>query len=56
MRRSALINVMVKAADKAGRQLLRDFGDVEHLTVSRKGPADFAVSYTHLTLPTNREV
>ena len=41
MRRSALINVMVKAADKAGRQLLRDFGDVEHLTVSRKGPADF---------------
>ncbi|RPH18584.1 MAG: inositol monophosphatase [Alphaproteobacteria bacterium TMED89] len=41
MRRSALINIMVKAADKAGRQLLRDFGDVEHLTVSRKGPADF---------------
>ena len=41
MRRSALINVMVKAADKAGRQLIRDFGDVEHLTVSRKGPADF---------------
>ena len=41
MRRSALINVMVKAADKAGRQLVRDFGDVEHLTVSRKGPADF---------------
>ena len=41
MRRSALINVMFKAADKAGRQLVRDFGDVEHLTVSRKGPADF---------------
>lgn len=41
MRRSALINVMVKAADKAGRQLIRDFGDVEHLTISRKGPADF---------------
>ncbi|MGE0108795.1 MAG: inositol monophosphatase family protein [Bdellovibrionales bacterium] len=39
--RPALINVMVKAAEKAGRGLLRDFGEVEHLQVSRKGPADF---------------
>ena len=39
--RSPLINVMVKAAEKAGRALIRDFGEVEHLQVSRKGPADF---------------
>ncbi|WP_207476767.1 inositol monophosphatase family protein [Arenibaculum pallidiluteum] len=39
--RSALINVMAKAADKAARGLVRDFGEVEQLQVSRKGPADF---------------
>jgi len=39
--RSANINVMVRAAEKAGRALLRDFGEVEQLQVSRKGPADF---------------
>jgi len=39
--RSALINVMARAVDKAGRALVRDFGEVEHLQVSRKGPADF---------------
>ena len=39
--RSALINVMIAAAQKASRKLLRDFGEVEHLQVSRKGPADF---------------
>ena len=39
--RPALINVMAKAAEKAGRGLVRDFGEVEHLQVSRKGPADF---------------
>ena len=39
--RPALINVMAKAAEKAGRALVRDFGEVEHLQVSRKGPADF---------------
>lgn len=39
--RSALINVMISAAQKASRKLLRDFGEVEHLQVSRKGPADF---------------
>jgi myo-inositol-1(or 4)-monophosphatase len=41
MARSALLNVMVAAADKAGRSLARDFGEVENLQVSRKGPADF---------------
>lgn len=39
--RSALINVMEAAARKAARGLLRDFGEVEQLQVSRKGPADF---------------
>jgi len=39
--RSALINVMVMAARKAARSLARDFGEVEQLQVSRKGPADF---------------
>ncbi|MCH8862494.1 MAG: inositol monophosphatase [Proteobacteria bacterium] len=39
--RSALINVMVSAVFKAARGLNRDFGEVEQLQVSRKGPADF---------------
>lgn len=39
--RSPLMNVMTKAAEKAGRALLRDFGEVERLQVSQKGPADF---------------
>lgn len=38
---SALLNIMVKAARKAGRSLARDFGEVENLQVSVKGPADF---------------
>lgn len=39
--RSAIINVMVSAVQKASRGLVRDFGEVENLQVSRKGPADF---------------
>ncbi|MDX2224814.1 MAG: inositol monophosphatase family protein [Rhodospirillaceae bacterium] len=39
--RSALINVMVAAAEKTARALKRDFGEVEQLQVSRKGPGDF---------------
>ncbi len=39
--RSPIINVMVGAAHKASRGLLRDFGEVEQLQVSRKGPADY---------------
>jgi myo-inositol-1(or 4)-monophosphatase len=35
------MNVMFKAADKAAKGLVRDFGEVENLQVSRKGPADF---------------
>jgi len=39
--RSALINVMIKAAEKAAKGLKRDFFEVERLQVSRKGPSDF---------------
>jgi myo-inositol-1(or 4)-monophosphatase len=39
--RSPTINVMTAAALKAARGLLRDFGEVEQLQVSVKGPADF---------------
>jgi myo-inositol-1(or 4)-monophosphatase len=38
---SALMNVMIGAARKAGRSLARDFGEVEQLQVSLKGPANF---------------
>ena len=38
---SALIHVMTQAAEKAARSLVRDYGEVEHLQVSRKGPGDF---------------
>lgn len=41
MPRSAIINVMVQAATKAGRSLSRDFGEVQNLQVSMKGPGDF---------------
>ena len=39
--RSATINVMANAALKAARGLIRDFGEVEQLQVSVKGPGDF---------------
>lgn len=38
---SATMNVMMKAVRKAERRLVRDFGEVEQLQVSRKGPSDF---------------
>jgi len=41
MARSATLNVMVQAAQKAARGLMRDFGEVENLQVSVKGPGDF---------------
>ncbi|MDP6602576.1 MAG: inositol monophosphatase family protein [Rhodospirillales bacterium] len=45
--RSALINVMTGAARKAARSLIRDFGEVEQLQVSKKGPADFVSAADH---------
>jgi len=44
MLRSALLNVMIGAARKAARSLKRDFGEVEHLQVSLKGPANFVTA------------
>ncbi len=38
---SALLQVMMTAARKAGRRLARDFGEVSELQVSKKGPGDF---------------
>ena len=45
--RSALITVMTAATQKAGRALTRDFGEVEHLQVSKKGPSDFVSAADH---------
>jgi myo-inositol-1(or 4)-monophosphatase len=45
--RSALLNVMVNAALKAGRGLVRDFGEVENLQVSLKGPGNFVSASDH---------
>jgi len=44
---SALMNIMVLAARKAGRSLARDFGEVEQLQVSIKGPANFVSAADH---------
>jgi myo-inositol-1(or 4)-monophosphatase len=41
---SPTLNVMIAAARKAARALARDFGEVENLQVSRKGPSDFVTS------------
>jgi myo-inositol-1(or 4)-monophosphatase len=38
---TALMNIMINAARKAGRSLTRDFGEVENLQVSVKGPGNF---------------
>lgn len=41
MARSALMTVMTRAVEKAARRLKRDYGEVEHLQVSKKGTANF---------------
>ncbi len=41
MQGSANLNIMIKAARKAGRSLTKDFREVENLQVSAKGPGDF---------------
>ena len=38
---SANLNIMIKASEKASKYLIRDFGEVEKLQVSIKGPSDF---------------
>ena len=54
MLRSALLNVMVQAAQKAARALKRDFGEVERLQVSLKGPANFVSAADHRSEETLR--
>ena len=41
---SANLNVMIKASEKASKILIRDFGEIENLQVSRKGPNDFVTN------------
>ena len=38
---SSNLNLMIKAAEKASKSIIRDFGEVEKLQVSKKGPYDF---------------
>jgi myo-inositol-1(or 4)-monophosphatase len=47
MAHSALMSVMINAARKAGKSLTRDFGEVEQLQVSIKGPANFVSAADH---------
>ena len=41
---SPQINIITKACKKASRPLIRDFGEIENLQVSSKGPGDFVTS------------
>ena len=41
---SANMNIMIKASEKASKVIIRDFGEIENLQVSRKGPKDFVTS------------
>jgi myo-inositol-1(or 4)-monophosphatase len=41
---SANLNVMIKASEKASKILIRDFGELENLQVSKKGPKDFVTN------------
>ena len=41
---SANLNVMIKASEKASKILIRDFGEIENLQVSKKGPLDFVTN------------
>ena len=41
---SANLNIMIKAAEKASKILIRDFGEIEKLQVSQKGPNDFVTN------------
>ena len=38
------LNIMIKASEKASKILIRDFGEIEKLQVSKKGPADFVTN------------
>jgi myo-inositol-1(or 4)-monophosphatase len=38
------LNIMIKASEKASKILIRDFGEIEKLQVSKKGPLDFVTN------------
>ena len=38
------LNIMIKACEKASKILIRDFGEIEKLQVSKKGPSDFVTN------------
>ena len=38
------LNIMIKACEKAAKILIRDFGEIENLQVSKKGPRDFVTN------------
>ena len=38
------LNIMIKASEKASKVLIRDFGEIEKLQVSKKGPRDFVTN------------
>ena len=41
---SANLNIMIKASEKASKVLIKDFGEIEKLQVSKKGPKDFVTN------------
>ena len=41
---SANLNLMIKACEKASKVIIRDFGELENLQVSKKGPNDFVTN------------
>ena len=41
---SANLNIMIRASEKAAKVLIRDFGEIEKLQVSKKGPKDFVTN------------
>ena len=49
---SANLNIMIKAAEKASKSIIRDFGEVEKLQVSKKGPHDFVSNWVPSVIST----
>ena len=41
---SPILNIMIKASEKASKVLIRDFGEIENLQVAKKGPSDFVTN------------
>ena len=41
---SSNLNIMIKASEKASKILIKDFGEIENLQVSKKGPKDFVTN------------